>query len=204
MGARRGNEKEISPLGGIKMENRTCIYPDRIKTIIEALPSYERGTLTTHDEISEDISAYCEKKAKERPKWAIEYQFVANMVTFGLYADLGDFDPLLAFSEACIVLQGIADGLNTGEVVDMKNKERDALNGALAAVEDLNAAYKDTDWSRSMKHFSAVLDAVLEVAHVFIPESKAGEVIDMLRKTCEDGKDQKQSVRGLKYRVNNK
>ena len=94
------------------MEKRTCLYLDRIKTIMEGFPHCERGTEITHDEISANISAYCEKKAEEHPEWETEYRFVSNMITFGLYADLGDYDSLLAFNEACIVLKAIAEGLN--------------------------------------------------------------------------------------------
>ena len=84
----------------------------------------------------------------------------------------------------------------------MKKKERNVLNNAINSIAPLVGAYNVTDWSIEATNFSIVVDAVLEVADRFIPESKAGEVIDEIIKARDTAIMRRRKCRSLKYRIN--
>ena len=84
----------------------------------------------------------------------------------------------------------------------MKTEEINALNSAIDAVQSLIAAYNVVEWSKEAIQFSIVVDALLEVGDMFIPESKAGEVIDEIIKARNEGVTRKRKCRSLRYKIN--
>ena len=84
----------------------------------------------------------------------------------------------------------------------MEKSERILLNTAIDAIQPLITAYNVQEWSTEAINFSVVLDAVLDVACVFIPESRAREVIEEIIRARDVGISRKRKYRSLKYKIN--
>lgn len=84
----------------------------------------------------------------------------------------------------------------------MKKSEGILLNTAINAIAPLITAYNTQEWSTEATNFSVVLDAVLDVACVFIPESRAREVIEEIIKARDVSVKRRRKCRSLKYRIN--
>lgn len=84
----------------------------------------------------------------------------------------------------------------------MKKSEQILLNAAIDAIAPLIMAYNVTEWSVEATNFSVVLDTVLDVACVFIPESRAREIIEEIIKARDTGVSQRRKYRSLRYKIN--